>query len=211
LKPKRGLAPSKLACLCWSGAHAQFAHFYPHRGSAAAAEEEVTGRQGGRNRKPGQEGLEVIPKDPTADPQGQRESICNGKQENKFREKPEISYPVTDEEDSDYSDKSDELALIREVDQLKGPAVPRLPEIIPSRSDYRPLVTCRSYRLVDRSQRYDPSVTAKLAVFVKRLKHAVEDKFGGEEPIEVLQFLRTFKEAADHNLVREGAAARLIP
>jgi hypothetical protein len=49
------------------------------------------------------------------------------------------------------------------------------------------------YRLVDRSQRYDPSVNAKLAVFVKRLKHAIEDKFGGEDPIEELQFLRTFK------------------
>jgi hypothetical protein len=44
-------------------AHAKFAHFDPHRGSAAAAEE------GGRNRTSGQ----VIPKDPTADPQGQ----CN--------------------------------------------------------------------------------------------------------------------------------------
>jgi hypothetical protein len=54
-------------------------------------------------------------------------------------------------------------------------------------------------------------VTAKLAVFVKRLKHAIEENFGGEEPIEVLQFLRTFKEAADHNRVSEGAAARLIP
>jgi hypothetical protein len=27
----------------------------------------------------------------------------------------------------------------------------------------------------------------------------------------MLQFLRTFKEAADHNRVSEGAAARLIP
>ena len=192
-------------------ARAQFAHFDPHRGSAAAPEEEVMGRQGGKNRMSGQDVLEVIPKDPTADPQGQRESICNGKQDNKCREKPEISYPVSDEEDSDYSDKSDDLALFRDVDQLKGPAVPGLREIIPSRSDYRTLVSYRSYRLVDRSQRYDPSVTAKLAVFVKRLKHAIEEKFGGEEPIEVLQFLRTFKEAADHNRVSEGAAARLIP
>jgi hypothetical protein len=39
----------------------------------------------------------------------------------------------------------------------------------------------------------------------------VEDKFGGDEPIEILSFLRTFKEAADHNDVGEGAAARLIP
>jgi hypothetical protein len=49
-------------------AHAQFAHVYPHRGPAAAPEEEVTGRQGGRNRKSGK----VIPKDPTADSQRQR-------------------------------------------------------------------------------------------------------------------------------------------
>jgi hypothetical protein len=74
-------------------AHAKFTQFDQHRGSAAAAEEEVTGRQGGRNRKSGQ----VIPKDPKAEPQGQRESICNGKQDNKCREKPEISDPVSDE------------------------------------------------------------------------------------------------------------------
>jgi hypothetical protein len=156
-------------------AHAQFAHFYPHRGSASAAEEEVTGRQGGRNRKSGQ----FIPKDPTADRKGQRESICNGKQDNKCREKPEISYPVSDEEYSDYSDKSDELALTRDLDQLKGPAVPGSREIIPSCSDYRTLVSYRLYRLVDRSQRYDPSVKAKLVVFVKRLKHAIEGNSAG--------------------------------
>jgi hypothetical protein len=78
------------------------------------------GRQGGRNRNSGQ----VIPKDPTGDPQGQSEPTCNGKQDNKCREKPEISHQVSEEEDSDYSDKSDGLALIRDVDQLKGPAVP---------------------------------------------------------------------------------------
>jgi hypothetical protein len=52
---------------------------------------------------------------------------------------------------------------------------------------------------------------AKLAVFVKRLKHEIKETFDGEEPIEVLQFRRNFKEAADHDRVSEGAAARLIP
>jgi hypothetical protein len=52
-------------------ARANFSNFDPHHGSAAATEEDVTGRQGRRNRKSGQ----VIPKDATADPQGQRESI----------------------------------------------------------------------------------------------------------------------------------------
>jgi hypothetical protein len=46
--------------------------------------------------------------------------------------------------DSDYSDNSDELALLWGVDQLKGPAVPGLREIIPSRSEYRTLVSYRS-------------------------------------------------------------------
>jgi hypothetical protein len=54
-------------------------------------------------------------------------------------------------------------------------------------------------------------VTARLDVSVKRLKHAIEENLGGEEPIEVFKSLRTFKESADHNRVREGAAARLLP
>jgi hypothetical protein len=54
-------------------------------------------------------------------------------------------------------------------------------------------------------------VTAKLAAFAKRLKYSIEDKFGGNEPAKVLQFLRISKEAADHNRVSEGASARLIP
>jgi hypothetical protein len=45
-------------------ARVQFALFDPHRGSAAASEEEVTGHQGGKNRKYGQESLEFILKDP---------------------------------------------------------------------------------------------------------------------------------------------------
>jgi hypothetical protein len=68
----------------------------------------------------------------------------------------------------------------------------------------------RTYRLENRSPRYDKTVTAKISSYVKRLKHAVEDKFGGDEPIEIISFLPTFKEAADENDVGEGAAARLI-
>ena len=44
------------------------------------------------------------------------------------------------------------------------------------------------------------------------MKHAIpqDDRFSGDEPIEVLAFLRVFKEAADHNELPEAAAARLI-
>ena len=64
----------------------------------------------------------------------------------------------------------------------------------------------RTYLQENSSPRYDNTIIAKLS-----LKHAVEDKFGGDEPINLLSFLRTFKEAADHNDLGQGAAARLIP
>ena len=54
-------------------------------------------------------------------------------------------------------------------------------------------------------------MTAKLATYAKRMKHSLEEKFDGNEPIAVLDFLRSFKETADHNKVSEGAAARLMP
>jgi hypothetical protein len=37
------------------------------------------------------------------------------------------------------------------------------------------------------------------------------ERFSGDDPIEILGFLRTFKESADHNEAGEGAAAHLIP
>jgi hypothetical protein len=138
-----------------------FAHFEPHRGSAAAPEEVVTGRQAEETGSPDKLSRRILRLTRKA-----ARIYLKRQADNKCRENPEISYPVSNEEDSNYSDKSDDLALIRDVDQLKGPAVPGLREIIPSRSYYRTLVSYRSYRLFDRSQRYDPSVKAKLAVLL---------------------------------------------
>jgi hypothetical protein len=66
---------------------------------------------------------------------------------------------------------------------------------------------------VNRRDRYDAAVTGKLAAYLKRLKHAItpDDRVSGDDPTEILRFLRTFKESADHNDMGEGAAARLIP
>jgi hypothetical protein len=52
-----------------------------------------------------------------------------------------------------------------------------------------------------------------MSTYLKRVKHAIspDDRFNGDEPIEILAFLRTFKEAADNNELSEGAAARIIP
>jgi hypothetical protein len=144
----------------------------------------------------------------SAEPQGRHGKVHNGQRDKKRREKVEHSQTSSDSESGNSSSEDDP---VKGSHSPKGPAVSGLSEIVPSRSDYRSLVSYRSYRLENRSQRYDKTITAKLSSYVKRPKHAVKDRFGGDEPIEVLAFLRTFKEAADHNDVGEGAAARLIP
>jgi hypothetical protein len=97
--------------------------------------------------------------------------------------------------------------------RYKGKSVPGLEEITPTRSDYKTLVSYRMYRLVNRSDLYDAAVTVKLSEYLKRLKNTIppHGRFSSDDPIEIRGFLRTFKEAADHTEVGEGAAARLIP
>jgi hypothetical protein len=52
-----------------------------------------------------------------------------------------------------------------------------------------------------------------MSTYLKRVKHAIypDHRFSGDEPMEILAFLRTFKEAADHNELSESAADRFIP
>jgi hypothetical protein len=92
-----------------------------------------------------------------------------------------------------------------------GPPVAGLLEIVPSRSDYKTLVSYRNYRLLNLSQEFGPKVTGRLTGFARRLQHSMDEKFSGDTPVGILSFLRSFKEAADHNRISEGAAARLIP
>jgi hypothetical protein len=140
---------------------------------------------------------------------GRRGKGRSGKRDTNNHEMGEHSETSSNTEDDSYS--SDEVTHTLGL-PIKGKAVPGLKEIIPARSDYTHLVSYRSYRLVNRSNRYDASVTGKLSSYLKRMKHAIpqDDRFSGDEPIEVLSFLRVFKEAADHNELPEAAAARLI-
>jgi hypothetical protein len=146
----------------------------------------------------------------SVDPKGRRGRRRSGKRGTNLPEIGEHSETSSNtEEDSSSSDElTPPLGL-----PVKGKAVAGLQEMIPARSDYAHLVSYRSYRLVNKSNRYDASVTGKLSSYLKRMKHAIpqEDRFSGDEPIEVLSFLRVFKEAADHNELTEAAAARLLP
>jgi hypothetical protein len=82
---------------------------------------------------------------------------------------------------------------------FRGLPSPSLRELIPARSDFRVLVSYRTYRLGNFDQSYDHEVARGFNGTVKALCHAmVEGKFSGEYPIEVLTFLRAFKESSDH-------------
>jgi hypothetical protein len=118
---------------------------------------------------------------PTGDPKGRRNVIRLGKRDNKGREDSDPS--LIDSEEENLSDSDSESSGNSAADRAQGRPVPGLNEIIPSRSAYRQLLSYRTYRLVNKNQRYDPSVAAKLASYAKRMKHSLEERFDGNEPI----------------------------
>jgi hypothetical protein len=146
----------------------------------------------------------------SVDPKGRRGKSRSGKRGTNNHEEDEHSETSSCPEDG--SSSSDDL-IPRKGNRMKGKSVPGLEAIIPSRSDRKKLVSYRTYRLANRSNRYNAAVTGKMSSYLKRVKHAIspDDRFNGDEPIERLAFLRTFKEAADHNELSEAAATRLIP
>jgi hypothetical protein len=95
---------------------------------------------------------------------------------------------------------------------VRGQAVLGLGEISRAQSDYANLFSFSFYRLSNRSNPYDVSVTGKQSSYLKKMKHTIpqEDCFNGDEPIEMLSFLRVFQEASDHNELSEAAVARAI-
>jgi hypothetical protein len=81
-----------------------------------------------------------------------------------------------------------------------------LVEILPSNSDHNIMFSYRNYRLLNLSQEFGLKVTGRLTGLSRRLQKSMDDTFSGETPVGILSFLRSFKEAADHNRSSEGAA-----
>ena len=92
----------------------------------------------------------------------------------------------------------------------RGAKVPGLTEQVTRRPEFKSLVSYRTYRLRNTDQKVDSSVTGRVNANLKRLKHCLDFKFSGEPAIQVVDFLRTFKEAADLNAIGEGEAAILL-
>jgi hypothetical protein len=93
----------------------------------------------------------------------------------------------------------------------RGARVPGLKEQVTRRPEFKSLVSYRSYRLGDTDQRVNASLTGKVNAHLKRLKHYLDYKYSGDPAIQVLDFLRTFKEAADLNGISEGVAVIILP
>jgi hypothetical protein len=93
----------------------------------------------------------------------------------------------------------------------KGAWVPGLKEEGARRPEFKSLVSYRSYRLGDTDQRVNASITGKVNAHLKRLKHYLDYKHSGYPAIQVLDFLRTFKEAVDLNGISEGVAFIILP
>jgi hypothetical protein len=118
--------------------------------------------------------------------------------------------PAASDESSDEGEiSSDEDDLPRS--DLIGAAVPRLTEQVTRRPEFKTFVSYRSYRLADTSQNANAVVSGKINVQLKRLRHYADYKFSGDPAIQVLDFMRSFQEAADLNEVSEAAAAVLLP
>jgi hypothetical protein len=78
------------------------------------------------------------------------------------------------------------------------------------RPEFKNLVSYRTYRLANTIQKTIAAVSGKLNSQLKQLRHYVYYKFTGDPAIQVIDFLRSFKEAADLNEVSEAASAVLL-
>jgi hypothetical protein len=86
-----------------------------------------------------------------------------------------------------------------------------LTELVTRRPEFKALVSYRTYWHRKDDQRVDSAVTGRIIADLKRLTHRLDYKVSGDPAIQVVDFLRTFKEAADLNAISEGASAIILP
>jgi hypothetical protein len=114
--------------------------------------------------------------------------------------------------DSASSDDEAEQQSSRMIRQLpKGNRISGLVPLTNFRPEFQALVSYRRYRLADTDPIVDAEVTDCLHSYLKRMKQHLDYQFSGSPAIKVLDFLRSFKIAADVSRLSEGAAALVLP
>jgi hypothetical protein len=129
--------------------HFRDTEFSPLKTGVAAMESLNTHSRVARDTQAGypmQEVLsfEILPRE-SVDPKGRRGKSRPGKRDTSNHEYEEHSGSSSSLDDGSSSDESTQLRGIR----VKRKSVPGLEEIIPSRSDYKELVSYRTYRLAN--------------------------------------------------------------
>jgi hypothetical protein len=119
------------------------------------------------------------------------------------------SKDVPDHPSSEEYDTSDEEDI--SDSESMGPAVPGLTEQQTRHPEFAKIVSNRAYRLKNRSQKVNPTVSGNFNAQLKRLKHHIDGKFTGDPAIQFLDFLGSFKTAADQNQISEASSALLLP
>jgi hypothetical protein len=96
----------------------------------------------------------------------------------KSRQLPAASYESSDK--GEISSDEDDLPH----PDLIGAAVPGLTEQVTRRPELKTLVSYRSYRLAETSQKANAVVSGKINAQLKRLRHYVDYKFSGDPAIQ---------------------------
>jgi hypothetical protein len=114
--------------------------------------------------------------------------------------------------DSASSDDEAEQHSSRMILQLqKGDRISGLVSLTNFRPEFQAWVSYQRYRLADTDPIVDAEVTDCLHSYLRRMKQHLDYQFYGSPAIKVLEFLRSFKIAADVSRLSEGAAALVLP
>jgi len=114
----------------------------------------------------------------------------------KIKETPQefVERLAKDAKEAERTERKDKLERLRPVNPL-----------------YKKAVDYRTYRLVQRSSEYTVKMESKTSKTQQRVEIRMQKTvFSGNDPIAILNFLKTFKDACDGSSVNEGAAMWLF-
>ena len=121
-------------------------------------------------------------------------------------ENPRNNRPSETSDDENDDSSSDESV------QFTPTKFRSLKNVLIRTSELRSVLSYKTYRLRNQSQKFTTKMQKELSRIALRMKtHIADDqKFCGTDPVSIIRFLEEFKEACDHNGLSEGASLHLF-
>jgi hypothetical protein len=156
-----------------------------------------------RDSSKGKHGRNAMTRKPSGDPEDSSSESMSSDDEK--RNKPSVK-SNTDDEYSDSSTSSDDEIRVAPT------RFRHLKNFHIRNSELNDILSYKSYRLRNQSQKFTTKMQKQLSRVALRMKtHIADDqKFSGTDPVSIIRFLEEFKEACDHNGSSEGAALHLF-